>query len=179
MKRILLCLACALTVLLSACSPASVLLENPEKTERPRVERTEAPTVNEADERDAIVTKFLVGLFKNQKDTVAECVPSELRDYMWKTMEDPDSIAETVEITLIGGNGGVECVGEYEESLNYVKDEYAHEVGVILDIEEAYAYGFSYTATWTNGTTSTDEGYNFGMLAVKIDGVWYAIPAGL
>ncbi len=174
MKRILLCLACAFTILLSSCNPASVLLENPEKTERPRVEQTEAPTVNEADEREALVKRFLIADFKTQPDLVAECVPAELREYMAESTRSANWKADEVEITLFGG---IKLVGEYADELTYTEHEYANEAGVELDIEEAYMYGFSYRYT-REGYTDEDDG-TFAMLAVKIDGVWYAIPASL
>lgn len=152
-----------------------MLLENPEKTERSRVERTEAPTVNEADEREALVKRFLVAYFKTQPDQVAECVPAELREYMAESTRSANWKADEVEITLFGG---IKLVGEYADELTYTEHEYANEAGVELDIEEAYIYGYSYKYTREDFTEERDDG-GFAMLAVKIDGVWYAIPASL
>lgn len=174
MKRILLCLACAFTILLSSCNPASVLLENPEKTERPRVEQTEAPTVDEADEREALVKRFLVAYFKTQPEQVAECVPSELQSYMSETTRNAHWDAQSIEITL---SEGIKLVGEYADRLTRIEERYTNKFGLELNIEEAYIYQFDYKISW--GGDSEEDGGAFDMFAVKIDGVWYAIPADL
>ena len=180
-----LALFVTLALCLSLCACGREALPNQDFTqETPTTEATrptETSSVSEADERDTVVTKFLVGLGTQQKDIVAECVPcDEIRDYMWETMDNAEVVAETMEVTLRGEKGGIACVSDFEKDLNLLKEEYANEVGVTLDIEEAYVYyDFSYTATLPDGRTHTEDDPDFIMLAVKIGGVWYALPGNL
>ena len=180
-----LALLFALALCLSLCACGGETLPNQSSTpETPTAEAT-LPTgtssISEADERDEVVTKFLVGFATQQKDLVAECVPcDEMRDYVWEIMDNAEVVAETIEVTLGGEKGGVECVGDSEKVWNSIRKEFTNVLGVTLDIEEVYVYyGISYTATLIDGGTLTKDDSGFIMFVVKIDGAWYAMPESL
>ena len=182
-KSIALLLALVLTLFLCACddgtsSNQSSTQESP-TAKAPQL--TETGSASEADERDAVVTNFLVGLGTKRKDQVDACVPcAEIRNYMYEFMDNMEVTAITAEVTLNGEKGGVPSADGFEEDLNHLKEEYANEVGVILDIAEAYIYSdYSCTFTLTDGRTFTNDGTDFAIFAVKIGGVWYALPGSL
>lgn len=178
MKKTVILLICIGLIFLFACSPSPTTMSvEKEKEKEQDLQTTAEQQIEETDEAEEIVRRFLIAYFTNRPDDVADCVPDALRSYFADGTRNAHWNAETVEISL---TQSLEVTGEYSDELRLrrVEEEYSHETGVTFVIEEASAYAFEYHIVFPTGETIEDGGA-FTMLAAKIDGVWYALPANL
>ena len=174
MNKIVILLICIGLISLFACSPSPATM-SVEKEKEQDLQTTAEQQIEEKDEAEEIVRRFLIAYFMNRPDDVADCVPEALRSYFADVTRNAHWDAETVEISF---THSLEVTDEYSDELRRVEEEYSHETGVTFVIEEAWAYGFEYHIVFPDGETEEDGGA-FAMLAAKIDGVWYALPADL
>lgn len=124
------------------------------------------------EQRQEVVLRFLEAIFLTDPTAAASCVPEELQTWIYESCMGQGWNGTDVNITLykngeLGSDQIASCAAEYRDELGY-----------ILSADEVWGYGFEYTIEWDDGDTETDGGA-YGMLAVLIDGVWYAIPADL
>lgn len=104
-------------------------------------------------QRQEVILRFLEAIFLTDPAGAAACVPEELQTWIYESCISQDWNGADVSFKLYEG-------GEVENSdLRHIIDEYRH-------IE------------WEDGQSRTDGG-TYGMIAVLIDGQWYALPGNL
>lgn len=127
------------------------------------------------EQRQEVVLRFLEAIFLTDPAGVASCVPEELQIWAYESCMNQRWHGKSVDITLYEV-GRVDTLSQYADILEYAVDYYQDRAGYTLSADEVWGYGFEYTIEWDDGDTETDGGA-YGMLAVLIDGTWYAIPA--